>query len=97
VAGLAVRIAAAGEERDAGRERHGADRGEERPEGRVPLAEPAMTMKATTTARQAPSAAKALPVVQRRSRFGSTREKRAMRTASPARAGTKVLTSEPAP
>ena len=29
--------------------------------------------------------------------FGSTREKRPMRTASPARAGMKVLTSEPAP
>ena len=56
-----------------------------------------MTSAASTTARAAPSAAYAPPLVHSRSRFGSARENSPILSASPARAGTKVLTSEPAP
>ena len=65
--------------------------------GIAPVAEPAMTSAASTSARATPSAANAPPVVHSRSRFGSAREKSPMRTASPARAGTSVFTSEPTP
>ena len=96
--GTRVGLAAAGDERDADGGRDEADRDQERPErhdaggsaGDDERAEDDRAGGAERRRRRRRSSRAA-------SRFGSARAKRPIRTASPARAGTKVLTSEPAP
>jgi hypothetical protein len=70
---------------------------EQRPQRDEPRSAPAVTRPPSTTVRAAATATKAPPVASSRPWPGTSREKSASRSASPARAGTNVLTSDPAP